>query len=188
MPGGWSQTNTSTKSAAEFKKGNDTHLKIQELTADQYNTNYANATKQRTNTNITQESKNMSGTEVKVVRTTTNDGNVYDYYFFQKNSKYYQVTGWDNTVKAVARADIDNAVNTIISTLTVTKNSTTTTTSTSSNSNSNSSNNNNNNNNNNNGGDQTCPTCGGAGVVPVNPNDPNTTWKACPTCGGDGLV
>jgi hypothetical protein len=25
-------------------------------------------------------------------------------------------------------------------------------------------------------------------VVPVNPNDPNTTWKTCPTCGGDGLI
>jgi hypothetical protein len=50
-------------------------------------------------------------------------------------------------------------------------------------------NNQNNQNNNNNGGyEETCPTCDGAGVVPVDPSDPNTSWKACPTCGGDGYV
>jgi DnaJ-class molecular chaperone len=188
MPGGWTQINTSTKNAAEFKRGNDTHLIVQELTQDQYNTNYNNATKQRSNVNTTQETRNMSGVEVKIVRTTTENGNVYDFYFFQKNGKYYQVSGWDNTNKAASRLEIDNAVNTIINTLKVVNNNTTSNNSTTSKTNSNSSNNNNNNNNNNNGGTETCPTCDGAGVVPVNPSDPNTSWKACPTCDGDGLV
>ncbi len=35
---------------------------------------------------------------------------------------------------------------------------------------------------------ETCPTCGGAGVVPIDPNDPESTWETCPTCGGDGVV
>jgi DnaJ-class molecular chaperone len=187
MINGWDQVNTSTNNAAEFKKGNETHLIVQELTKDQYNTNFNNATKQRSNVNISQETRNMSGVEVKIVRTTTENGNVYDYYFFQKNGKYYQVSGWDNTNKAAARVEIDNAVNTIINTLKVVNTSTTSNNSTTSKTNSSS----NNNNNNNNGGTdtgETCPTCAGAGVVPVDPSDPNTSWKACPTCGGDGYI
>lgn len=62
------------------------------------------------------------------------------------------------------------------------------------------SNNNNNNNNQNNQNDysndnynyddnqEICPTCAGAGVVPVAPDDPDTSWEACPTCGGSGYV
>jgi DnaJ-class molecular chaperone len=48
--------------------------------------------------------------------------------------------------------------------------------------------NNNNNGGSDTGGDETCPECSGAGVVPVDPSDPNTSWEACPTCGGDGVV
>jgi hypothetical protein len=209
MPEGWIQVDSGVTDAIEFKRGDDTHIRIEELTKPEYDSNYADVSKQRSNSNVTEETKNMSGVEVRIVRTTDNtNGNINDYYFFVKDGKYYQITAWDNTGNAGVRNDIDNAVNTIISTLgSVTQDSQansgnntdgTNTDQTNDNSNDNGNGNVNGNGNGNTnpgdnhnhdgGGDQTCPTCGGAGVVPVNPNDPNTSWKGCPTCGGDGLI
>ena len=192
MLGGWDQVNSTVKGAAEFKKG-DTQIRVQELTLEQFNSNYALASKQKTDFNVTVETRSMSGIEAKIVRTTNNtNGNIYDYYFIQKDGKYYQITAWDNTSKSSARLDVDNAVVTIISTLkSVVQNKDTNTSSSTNNNQSNSNISNNNNNNNNNNNQKTgdvCPTCQGAGVVPKDPSNKHTTWTTCPTCGGSGYV
>lgn len=120
LPDGWIQRHPLIKgeSALDFWKGNDPHIRIEQLDKEKYESNYAEESTDSINYKIMKETILISGVEVKILRVTdkrTED--ILDSYFFQKNEKYFEILSWDYTTQASARIDIDNAVNEIVTTL-----------------------------------------------------------------------
>jgi tRNA A37 threonylcarbamoyladenosine dehydratase len=95
-------------------------MNVEILREDNYESSYEESiTDNSGNYDITTETKNINGTEVRFVNATDdrNNDNFQD-YFFAKNGKYYVVRIFDHArSKTTWAEDIQNAVTTVISTM-----------------------------------------------------------------------
>ena len=103
----------------------DPRIRVIEMTDPQKYNSKHNSILSIDKTEFMMKTKNqtMEGIKVETFWTTNGQyGDIQDYYFFQKNNKYYYITawsftGWDSSKQTIDRREIDKAVETIVKTI-----------------------------------------------------------------------
>lgn len=124
MPDGWELHPMPGKGTVIWM-GSDPRIRVIEW----YNkTEYDSANKDTLNINtddysVMKNNKTVGNIDIVIIKSTnSHTGDIQDYYFFQKNNKYYCLiswafTGWNSYDQTTSRKEVDKAADTIIKTI-----------------------------------------------------------------------
>ncbi len=124
MPEGWELHPMPGDGVVIWMEG-DPRIRVIEMTDQQkFNSKHNSVLAIDKNDNMVKtKNQTMEGIKVETFWTTNGQyGDIQDYYFFQKNNKYYYITawaytGWDSSKQTIDRQEINNAVETIVKTI-----------------------------------------------------------------------
>ncbi|MBI5680432.1 MAG: hypothetical protein HZC47_06035 [Methanobacterium sp.] len=115
----WDLNDTSSSDTLRFEYKHDVNLTVDQFpNKDSYNSNYKAVLSQNNVSIVKIENKKIKGVDVNyILFNDTISYNTFEYYYFQKNGKYYLITVYDYTKSKYFKNKVDKTVELIISTM-----------------------------------------------------------------------